>query len=178
MSKKDTSIFISKRLSLFLSNTSLLISSGIKKFSYPLVNSFFFDSQNKRLALKEKESSNIKIKKFSGLESSKLREGVLGSQISYFSEIEIVGIGYGVVKETNQLIFKLGYSHFKKVEIPNNLSVTVEKGRIIKVEGVNKAFINNFAIELQKLRNPSAYKKKGMYLVFKKSPKLKQGKRS
>lgn len=103
---------------------------------------------------------------------------IKGVTEGYEQVLEVKGIGYKVILKDNRLEFLLGKSHPSYVNIPTNLVVKVEGGKII-IKGLNKQVVNKFAAnDIRPLRLPSVYKKsKGIYYQDEeKTIKLKPGK--
>lgn len=80
-----------------------------------------------------------------------------------FSKIlEIEGIGYRASLEGKNLSLSLGYVHPVKFEIPEGISVTVEKN-VITVSGIDKHLVGETAARIRKLKKPEPYKGKGIH---------------
>jgi len=71
------------------------------------------------------------------------------------------GIGFRVNIEGQNLVLNVGFSHPKKIEIPSDIKVDVEKN-LIKISGIDKEKIGNFAAKIRKIRPPEPYKGKGI----------------
>ncbi len=75
--------------------------------------------------------------------------------------LEFNGTGYRARVEEENLILNLGFSHEIVLRIPNGLSTTVNKNRII-ISGINRQKVGNFAAEIRSIRPPEVYKGKGI----------------
>ena len=73
----------------------------------------------------------------------------------------IEGIGYKVELKGVDLVFSLGFSHQKKVPVPKNIKVVVEKG-MLAISGVDKDAGGQFASNIRDLKKPEPYKGKGI----------------
>ncbi|WNE40554.1 MAG: 50S ribosomal protein L6 [Mycoplasmataceae bacterium] len=92
--------------------------------------------------------------------------------------IEVKGVGYKVLLKDKLLEFSLGKAHVNNVNIPSELEVKVEGGKII-IKGKDKQKVASFAAnDIRPLRKPSIYKKsKGIYYLGEEETiKLKAGK--
>jgi len=91
----------------------------------------------------------------------------------------IEGIGYKAEAKGNELVLHVGYSHPISIKIPEDLSVSVDKNTI-KVSGISKQGVGDFAAKIKKTRKTNPYSGKGIkYLgeyVIRKSGKKLAGK--
>jgi ribosomal protein L6P/L9E len=102
---------------------------------------------------------------------TKLQNSLTGG---HFVELSLVGLGFRVIKLSNFLLLKLGYSHYIKLPIPVSLHVLGYKKRII-VFGINLNEVNCFVEQLVSFRAPDVYKNKGVQLSGK-TFRIKTGK--
>jgi len=103
-----------------------------------------------------------KAKSFHGLFRSLIANAVIGVEKLWRKELEIVGTGYTVKSQGEDLIFKLGYSHlitFKKVA---GIKFTVKGTNKIIIEGIDKQLVGEIAYQIKSLRKPDPYKGKGI----------------
>ncbi|MBS3903681.1 MAG: 50S ribosomal protein L6 [Anaplasmataceae bacterium] len=92
---------------------------------------------------------------------SLLRNAIQGVAQGYAKTLEIEGIGFKAAVEGSTLVLNLGFSHPIKMQIPEGINVTVEK-KYIKVSGINKEQVGQFAAEVRALKKPEPYKGKGI----------------
>ncbi|MEK7546824.1 MAG: 50S ribosomal protein L6 [Patescibacteria group bacterium] len=79
-----------------------------------------------------------------------------------FSKIlEIEGIGYRANTEGKNLMLSLGYVKPVKFEVPEGISITVEKN-VITVSGMDKQLVGETAAKIRQLKKPEPYKGKGI----------------
>jgi large subunit ribosomal protein L6 len=70
----------------------------------------------------------------------------------------------------------LGYSHPVRYEIPEGISVSVDRNVAITVEGIDKQRVGQVAAEIRAFRRPEVYKGKGVrYLNEKIRKKMGKG---
>src|SRR5258707_770500 len=78
--------------------------------------------------------------KFHGLARSLVANAVAGVTDGFKRELDIVGVGYRAELKGKQVIFALGYSHAVVYDIPDGITVAIEKQTHITVKGgVDKA---------------------------------------
>ncbi len=103
-----------------------------------------------------------KTKSVHGLYRQLISNAVQGVETFWQKKLEVVGTGYNVKLQGEDLVFKLGYSHpviFKKVP---HIRYQVEGNNKICVLGVDKQLVGQIAFQLKLLKKPDAYKGKGI----------------
>jgi large subunit ribosomal protein L6 len=79
-----------------------------------------------------------------------------------FSRIlEIEGVGYRAEAQGQKLTLSVGFSHPVLMEVPEGMTVIVEKS-IITVSGIDKHAVGQFAANIRKVKPPEPYKGKGI----------------
>lgn len=112
-----------------------------------------------------------------GLTRALLQNHVKGVIEGFEKQLEMRGIGYkAVLKDEKVLQLAVGFSHLVNLEIPEELSVSLEKN-IITVSGIDKQKVGEFAAEIRAVRKPEPYKGKGIRYVGEKVRK-KEGKKA
>ena len=89
---------------------------------------------------------------------------VIGLTKGFEKKLEINGVGYRAAVKGNVLELQLGYSHPINYEIPQGITITVEKN-IITVKGSDKQQVGQVAAEIRSFRKPEPYKGKGIKYV-------------
>ena len=123
-----------------------------------------------------RRSETKRAKSFHGLFRSLIANAVVGVEKLWRKELEIVGTGYTVKPQGEDLVFKLGYSHlitFKKVA---GIKFTIKGVNKITIEGVDKQLVGEIAYQIRSLRKPDPYKGKGIRYLGE-VIKLKPGKK-
>lgn len=87
---------------------------------------------------------------------------VTGVTDGFKKELDIQGVGYRASVSGNKLVLLLGYSHPVEMPIPKGLSVNVENGTELTVEGMDKEAVGQFAADIRAKRPPEPYKGKGV----------------
>jgi len=87
---------------------------------------------------------------------------VTGVTDGFSKELEIQGVGYRADAKGQMLNLLLGLSHPVNMEVPKGLSVSVEGNTKIKIEGIDKQQVGQFAADVRRLRPPEPYKGKGI----------------
>jgi len=87
---------------------------------------------------------------------------VRGVTLGFTRELQIEGVGYRAEASGRKLTLALGFSHPVVLDVPEGLSVSVEGTSKIKVEGIDRDQVGQFAAEVRNLRPPEPYKGKGV----------------
>ncbi len=97
-----------------------------------------------------------------GLSRALIANMVTGVTEGFTKTLEVVGVGYRAAKSGNKLVLNVGYSH--PVEVPEQKGITldVEGTNIIKVTGMSKQIVGQFAADIRGIRPPEPYKGKGI----------------
>jgi len=107
-----------------------------------------------------------------------LRNMVLGVNKGYRQRLKLVGVGFRASIKENKVALKIGYSHEVFYNIPEDIQITASKvkGTFLLIKGKEKERVYQVAKEIRDLRQPDAYKGKGIH-YNKEVLKLKKGKR-
>jgi len=79
-------------------------------------------------------------------------------------ELELVGVGYTVILTNNLLTFQLGRSHPDYFTVPSDVSLFVEKTKLI-VSGSDKQRVHLISAQIRDLKKPEPYKGKGILYI-------------
>lgn len=101
-------------------------------------------------------------KSLHGLTRTLIHNMVSGVTNGYEKTLEINGVGYRAAKSGKVLTLSLGYSHPVEMTDPEGITTVVEGQNIIKVQGIDKEKVGQFAAEIRGKRGPEPYKGKGI----------------
>ncbi len=88
---------------------------------------------------------------------------IIGVEKGYEKELEIEGVGYKAVLKGNVIVLSLGFSHDINYEIPEGITVEVDKpGTAVKVSGHDKALVGQVAARIRLFSPAEPYKGKGV----------------
>ncbi len=85
-----------------------------------------------------------------------------GVNDGFVKELEILGVGFRAKVQGSALDLNLGFSHPVLHPIPEGLTVTVTDNTKIKVEGIDKQLVGQFASDVRDYYPPEPYKGKGI----------------
>ena len=97
-----------------------------------------------------------------GLGRSLLNNMVVGVAEGYVKKLEINGVGFKALVNGNTVTMNLGYSHPIKYNLPDQVTVTVDKDTNVTVEGPDKQKVGMVAAELRGFYPVEPYKGKGV----------------
>ena len=100
-----------------------------------------------------------------GLTRTLINNMVVGVTDGYTKELKVNGVGYRVQKQGNKCVMNLGYSHQVIVEDTQDIKLEVPDPNTIKVVGIDKQKVGQFAAEIREKRPPEPYKGKGIRYV-------------
>ncbi len=99
---------------------------------------------------------------FHGLARALAANMVKGVTEGFAKELLIEGVGYRAELKGKSLSLSLGFSHPVDVPVPEGLEVKLEGQNQIRVEGIDREKVGQFAAELRSIRPPEPYKGKGV----------------
>ena len=100
-----------------------------------------------------------------GLYRSLINNMVVGVSEGYEKTLQIEGTGYRAMKQGNNLVMNLGFSHQVTMADPEGIEVEVPNDRTIVVKGYNKQLVGQHAANIRNWRKPEPYKGKGIRYV-------------
>lgn len=101
-------------------------------------------------------------KSLHGLYRQLIYDAVTGVETPWQKRMEIVGTGFNVKLQGEDLLFKVGYSHpvlFKKT---TGIVFKVEGNNKVVVSGADKQLVGQVAHQIKLIRKPDPYKGKGI----------------
>ncbi|WP_276931019.1 50S ribosomal protein L6 [Dubosiella newyorkensis] len=101
-------------------------------------------------------------KQLHGTTRALLHNMVVGVSDGFVKELELVGIGFRTAIKGNKLTMNVGYSHPVEIDVVDGLEVTCPSATTIKVAGIDKQQVGEFAANVRSVRKPEPYKGKGI----------------
>jgi len=87
---------------------------------------------------------------------------VIGVSEGFQKTLVITGVGYRAQLDGKNVVLNMGYSHPVHMVTPPLISVAVENPTTIKVCGIEKDVVGEFAAKIRSVRPPEPYKGKGI----------------
>jgi large subunit ribosomal protein L6 len=113
----------------------------------------------------QRSGDRKQIRALHGLARALVANMVKGVSESFFKELEIQGVGYRAESDGKKLTLQLGFSHPVEMLIPEGLKVSVERAVALRIEGISRQQVGQFAAEIRAVRPPEPYKGKGVRYV-------------
>ena len=89
------------------------------------------------------------------------RNMIKGVTEGYKKVLEIEGVGYRCEVQGQKLTMSVGFSHPVIMEIPDGITMIVEKS-VLTITGYDKHAVGQFAANVREVKKPEPYKGKGI----------------
>ena len=154
---------IPEKVKVLLSGNNLNIEGPLGKKTMN-IDLEIFDlniNEGKEVSIKPKKIDQNS-KRLWGMNRSLLNNAIIGSNLGFEKNLELVGVGYRAALKGKQLNLQLGFSHDINFDIPENIKISVEKQTILKISGSDKQLVGMVTSKIKSLRPPEPYKGKGI----------------
>lgn len=119
------------------------------------------DVADKYLIVNRADDS-IKSRSAHGLTRTLINNMVTGVTKGFERALEINGVGYRAEMKGDVLALSLGYSHPINFQLPQGITVEVDKMTKLVVKGIDKELVGQTAAKIREFRSPEPYKGKGV----------------
>ena len=156
-------IFIPEKVKAVMSGSVLNIEGPLGKKTLNIdLNMFNLEiTEGKEISIKPKKVDKDS-KRLWGMNRSLINNAVIGSSTGYEKILELVGVGYRAALKDKQLNLQLGYSHDINFDIPDGITIAVEKQTTLKISGSDKQQVGSVASKIKTYRKIEPYKGKGI----------------
>lgn len=155
-------IGLPEKVSVSVDDASVITVEGPKgKLSWELPKGLSLSEEEGRLKV-ARNSEERRLRALHGTARSLIANMVTGVSEGFVRELEILGVGFRAAVKGKILDLSLGYSHPLEHPIPDGLTVVVEENTKIKVEGIDKQQVGQFAADVRSYYPPEPYKGKGV----------------
>jgi large subunit ribosomal protein L6 len=114
-----------------------------------------------KVSIAESDLENAAVRALWGSTRAHLRNMVEGVTKGYQEQLEIVGVGWSASMAGKKLKLVVGYANPIELEVPQGVTVTVEKQNIV-VKGADRGVVGSFASQVRSKRKPEPYNGKGI----------------
>lgn len=118
----------------------------------------------KSINIEVKNKEDVKEKALWGLTARLVANMVFGVTNGYEKKLEINGVGFRAAASGNKLKLEVGFSHPVEYQMPQGISVAVEKN-IISISGADKQMVGEAAAQVRRIKKPEPYKGKGIKYI-------------
>ena len=110
----------------------------------------------------ERGSNAGPIRALHGLTRALAANAVTGVTTGFERRLEIVGVGFRAAVQGRKVVFNIGYSHPVEYAMPQGIDIAIEETTKVVVRGTDKQAVGQVAAQIRGLREPDAYKGKGI----------------
>lgn len=110
----------------------------------------------------ERPDDDFRNRALHGLVRSLVANMVEGVEKGFTKNLELVGVGYRVAKQGDELVLNLGFSHPVRFKPPKGITIDVADPTKFSVSGIAIEEVGQVAADLRGLRPPEPYKGKGV----------------
>lgn len=158
----NQSILLPEKVSVKVDDNGLVTVEGPKgKLEYTLPGGITLKEEDGQL-ITERASENSKVVALHGTARALVNNMVTGVSTGFTRDLEIHGVGFRAAVKGSDIDLSLGFSHPVLHPIPAGLTVTVNENTKIKVEGIDKQLVGQFASDVRSYYPPEPYKGKGV----------------
>jgi len=97
-----------------------------------------------------------------GLQRSLINNAVIGVSKGYEEQLKLNGVGFRANLKGKQLQLQLGFSHDIFYDIPEGITIKVEKQTTIIISGVDKELVGKTVANIKFYKPVEPYKQKGI----------------
>jgi large subunit ribosomal protein L6 len=155
-------IIVPKGVKVNVDDTGVDVQGPKGKLRQALPPGVRFELQDDHLQARTIDENNPELGKFHGLARSLVANAVKGVTDGFQKDLDIVGVGYRAEVKGKQVVFALGYSHPVVFDIPEGITIAVDKQTHITVTGIDRQLVGQVAADIRRLRKPDPYKQKGV----------------
>jgi len=169
-------INISQEANIEINKKDILVKGPIGELKITLPDVLEVIKEGNNLIVK-RINEDKKTKSLHGLYRQLINNALIGVCKPWEKRLKIVGTGYNVKLDRNDLVFKLGYSHpvvFKQVK---GINFQVIGNNVVVVSGSDKQLVGEIAYQIKMLKKPDVYKGKGIQYEGEKL-RIKPGKKA
>lgn len=140
---------------------NIVVTGPKGNLSYLLPDGISLSQEGAELSVK-RASDERRHRALHGTSQRLISNMIIGVNDGFIRQLEIHGTGFRAVVKGDKLDLSLGYSHPLLHPIPADLTVTVTDNTKIKVEGIDKQRVGQFAADVRSYYPPEPYKGKGV----------------
>ena len=149
------------KVAVKLDGTKVLVEGPKGKLDFTLPEGISLRTEDNNVVV-ARATETRQLKALHGTARSLINNMIIGVSKGFEKNLEIQGVGLRAAVKGKDLDLSLGRSHPLLHPIPSGLTVTVNDNTKIKVEGIDKQLVGQFAAEVRGYYPPEPYKGKGV----------------
>ena len=154
-------ISLPEKVEVKVDDSSLTVEGPKGKLEWALPSGLELEQEDGTVRI-SRSSEDRKLRAMHGTARALLANMIEGVSNGFVRELEVQGVGFRAAVKGKALDLSLGFSHPVLHPIPEGLTVTVEENTKIKVEGIDKQLVGQFAADVRAYYPPEPYKGKGV----------------
>lgn len=154
-------ITIPQGVTVNLNNNQVSVKGPKGELSTKIRPEIIVEKADDKIMLKRANEERL-AKNLHGLSRTLVANMILGVTEGFERNLEVIGIGYRAQMEGKKLVMQLGYSHPVEIDPPKGTEISVGKGNLITVRGIDKQAVGDLAAFIREKRLPEVYKGKGV----------------
>ena len=154
-------IEIPKGVKIALNDSVLSVHGPNGTLTRQVMSNVSLDIGDTLIAVSRIDDSNLS-RAAHGLTRTLINNMVVGVTKGFQTNLEINGVGYRAEVKGRELVLSLGYSHPVNFQIPDGITIDVEKMTKLSVKGFDKEMVGQTAAKIRSFRSPEPYKGKGI----------------
>ncbi|MFU8893693.1 MAG: 50S ribosomal protein L6 [Luteolibacter sp.] len=154
-------ISLPEKVAVKLDGRSVTVEGPKGKLDFTLPEGISLTTEENTVTV-SRASEQRQLKALHGTARSLINNMITGVSQGFSKDLEIHGVGMRAALKGKELDLSLGKSHPILQPIPDGLTVTVADNTKIKVEGIDKQLVGQFAAEVRGYYPPEPYKGKGV----------------
>ena len=116
--------------------------------------------ENKEVTVAPKDRSRL-AKALTGTYAAHVKNMTKGVETPYTKKLILEGVGYRFELKGKQLVLTVGFSHPVTIDIPADVTATLEKNALT-LESADKEAVGQFAANVRRVKPPEPYLGKGI----------------
>ena len=154
-------IALPEKVAVKLDGRKVLVEGPKGKLDFSLPEGISLKTEDGNVVV-SRATETRQLKALHGTARSLIHNMIVGVSKGFVKDLEIHGVGLRAAVKGKDLDLSLGRSHPLLHPIPSGLTVTVNENTKIKVEGIDKQLVGQFAAEVRGYYPPEPYKGKGV----------------
>ncbi|MDO8741854.1 MAG: 50S ribosomal protein L6 [Candidatus Roizmanbacteria bacterium] len=169
-------VALSLAVDLKIEGNNITIKGPQGEMSFVVPKELTLIREDNNLIFKRKNNEK-KIRSIHGLYRQLISNAVSGVEKVWEKKLEVVGTGFTVKLQGEDLAFKVGYSHQVVFKKQPGIKYQVEGNNKVTVTGFDKQLVGQVAYQIKMIRKPDVYKGKGIRYLGEKL-RIKPGKKA
>lgn len=169
-------IVLSQGVALTIDGNKISVKGPQGEMSFDVPREITFVKEENNLII-NRSNNEKKVRSLHGLYRQLIGNAVIGVEKPWEKKMEVVGTGYTVKLQGEDLVFKIGYSHLVTFKKQPGIKFSVEGNNKLTVAGFDKQLVGQVAYQIKMIRKPDVYKGKGIK-YFGEKLRIKPGKKA